>query len=165
MAGNSEAQAYAWASELSYRAAIRAGRATGGLFRLFLPTHRHGYREPGGGGGTTANTLPPARRSGVAGDPTGGNKSFAVGDTDTVYAPFTAGQGRVETVTGQQGQQGETSTREGKSPLPGTNNPALVPYDQVFQKYSEIAGQTMERSYIPSGLKDYVKEYFSGLEP
>ncbi len=47
----------------------------------------------------------------------------------------------------------------------GTNNPVLVPYDQVYQKYAEIAGQTMERSYIPSGLQDFVKEYFSGLEP
>ncbi len=121
--------------------------------------------QPGGGGGTTANSLPPGTRRGSAGNPTGGNKPYGVGDAETVFTPFRAGQGRAETVTGQQGQQGETNTQEGKSPLPGTNNPALVPYDQVFQQYAETAGQTMERSYIPSGLKDYVKEYFSGLEP
>jgi chemotaxis protein histidine kinase CheA len=121
--------------------------------------------QPGGGGGTNANTLPPGVRSGRANAPTGDNKAFGTGELETVYAPLTPGQGREEFVGGQQNQSGETTTRQDKSPQPGTNNPAIVPYTQVFQKYAEIAGQTMERSYIPSGLQDLVKEYFSGLEP
>ncbi|MBI5029333.1 MAG: hypothetical protein HZB51_02310 [Chloroflexi bacterium] len=121
--------------------------------------------QVGGGGGTNANTLPGANRTGRAGEPTGQNKSFGTGDLETVYAPVATGQGREEFVTGQQNPSGDTTNREGKAPQPGTNNPALVPYNQVFQKYAEIAGQTMEHSYIPSGLQDFVKEYFSGLEP
>lgn len=121
--------------------------------------------QVGSGGGTNASTLPPANRTGRAGSPTGQNKSFSTGDLETVYSPIATGQGREEFVTGQQNQTGETTNRDSKAPQPGTNNPALVPYDQVLQKYAEIAGQTMERSYIPSGLQDFVKEYFSGLEP
>ncbi len=124
-----------------------------------------GQGQPGRGGGTTANTLPPAVRSGRAGSPTGPNKAFGSGELETVYAPITAGRGREEIVTGQQNQSGETTSREGRSPKPGVSNSALVPYIQVLQRYAEIAGQAMERSYIPAGLKDYVKEYFSGLEP
>ncbi len=121
--------------------------------------------QPGGGGGTTANTLPPARRTGRAGSPTDANKPFGVGDAETVYTPFNSGQGRDEFVSGQQGQDGQTQTQQGKSPQPGTRGPALVPYSQVYRQYAQIAGQTMERTYIPSGLQDYVKEYFSALEP
>lgn len=124
-----------------------------------------GQGQPGRGGGTTANTLPPAVRSGRAGSPTGPNKAFGSGELETVYAPITAGRGREEIATGQQNQSGETTSREGRSPKPGVSNSALVPYVQVLQRYAEIAGQAMERSYIPAGLKDYVKEYFSGLEP
>jgi hypothetical protein len=75
------------------------------------------------------------------------------------------GQGRQEFVGGQQNQDGQATTTEDKSPQPGASNPALVPYSQVYQQYSQIAGQAMERAYVPSGLQDYVKEYFSRLEP
>ena len=119
----------------------------------------------GGGGGTNADTLPPAVRTGQAGAPTGPNKPFGTGSLDTVYAPIAAGQGRQEFVGGQQGQDGQTTSIEGRSPQPGAGNPALVPYNQVYQQYSQIASQAMERAYIPSGLQDYVKEYFSRLEP
>ncbi|HSD84340.1 MAG TPA: hypothetical protein VLG46_10790, partial [Anaerolineae bacterium] len=87
------------------------------------------------------------------------------GELDTVYAPIATGQGREEFVGGQHGQEGQTTTNEGKAPQPGANNPALIPYSQVYQQYLQIAGQAMERAYIPVGLQDYVKEYFSGLEP
>jgi len=40
-----------------------------------------------------------------------------------------------------------------------------VPYHEVFYTYRDAAHQALERSYIPEGLKDYVREYFSQLEP
>jgi hypothetical protein len=121
--------------------------------------------QVGGGGGTNADTLPPAVRTGQASAPTGPNKPFGTGSLDTVYAPIAAGQGQQQSVDGQQGQDGQTTSIEGRSPQPGASNPALVPYSQVYQQYSQIASQAMERAYIPAGLQDYVKEYFSRLEP
>lgn len=122
-------------------------------------------KQVGGGGGTNANSLPPSQRTGSMGNPTGPNKSFDTQDIDTVYSPFHVGQGEQQTVSGQDTGSGQTTTRTDKSPLPGANNPARVPYSEVYQQYLDIAGRAMERSYIPSGLKDYVKEYFSALEP
>lgn len=119
----------------------------------------------GGGGGTNANTLPGGVRTGRASDPTQPNKSFATDDANMVYSPFEVGQGEQEQVQGQDSGGGQTTTRRSQSQLPGARNPARVPYSQVFQQYAEIAGQAMERSYIPAGLRDYVKEYFSELEP
>jgi hypothetical protein len=40
-----------------------------------------------------------------------------------------------------------------------------MPYYEVFQSYLDSASQAIEQTYIPSGLKDYVREYFSNLEP
>jgi hypothetical protein len=40
-----------------------------------------------------------------------------------------------------------------------------VPYREVYAEYAEQAGAALEGSYIPLGLKQYVREYFSSLEP
>ena len=55
--------------------------------------------------------------------------------------------------------------RERKDPLPGAPGQVLVPYHEVYYHYLDTANRAMEQSYIPSGLKDYVREYFSRLEP
>lgn len=44
-------------------------------------------------------------------------------------------------------------------------NEAQVGYKQVFAEYEERATQTLQNTYIPAGLKDIVKEYFSALAP
>jgi hypothetical protein len=40
-----------------------------------------------------------------------------------------------------------------------------MPYHEVYYEYLDAANQFIENSYIPSGLKDYVRDYFSNLEP
>lgn len=123
---------------------------------------------PGSGGGTQADTLPPARRTGRAGRPQGEGEPAVTGELDQqVYVPWERrpGSGEEVTIGGQDSGQGETQVREQKDPLPGTSGDALVPYHEVYYTYLDAANQTMERSYIPSGLKDYVREYFSQLEP
>ena len=40
-----------------------------------------------------------------------------------------------------------------------------VPYRDVYADYSEQAGAALEGSYIPLGMKQYVRDYFSSLEP
>jgi hypothetical protein len=42
---------------------------------------------------------------------------------------------------------------------------SLVPYNQVFGDYRNAAFQALEEEYIPLGLKGYVRDYFSYLEP
>jgi hypothetical protein len=40
-----------------------------------------------------------------------------------------------------------------------------VPYREVYADYADQATAALEGSYIPLGLKRYVRDYFSSLEP
>jgi hypothetical protein len=83
-----------------------------------------------------------------------------------VYQPYQPGpQGEQEFIPGQQGEEGEMQSQERESQLPGVNNPSLVPYEQVYPEYEQSASEALERGYIPPHLKDYVRDYFSNLEP
>ena len=127
-----------------------------------------GQGPPGGGGGTQADTLPPARRAGRAGRPQGEGDPGTVGEWDgKIFVPWERrpGSGEEVVIAGSETGQGETQVQEAKEPLPGAPGQALVPYHEVYYDYLDAANQAMERSYIPKGLRDYVREYFSQLEP
>ena len=124
--------------------------------------------QAGSGGGTKANTLPPATRSGKAGRPQGQGQSGGVREFEAqVFAPWERrqGQGDQLDIPGQDSGQGQTQVKEGQQPLPGAPGAARVPYQEVFYNYLDTANQAIENSYIPNGLKDYVRDYFSQLEP
>jgi hypothetical protein len=49
-----------------------------------------------------------------------------------------------------------------------TENPTgntTVPYNQVFSSYRNAANQALDSGYIPLGLRDIVRDYFTSLEP
>lgn len=127
-----------------------------------------GQGQPGGGGGTDADTLPPGTGSGQAGDPTGQGRPSAIsGQEPQLYTPWERRQGSGDPfyIPGQDTGEGETQVRERYDPFPGSPGQALVPYHEVFSTYLDAANQAIEQSYIPASLKDFVKEYFSQLEP
>ena len=69
---------------------------------------------------------------------------------DPSYIPGVGGDGQI-----QQGQgQGQ-----------GTNNQSIVPYTNVFQDFYDFAITSLDRSYVPIDVKDYVRDYFSSLNP
>ncbi len=120
------------------------------------------------GGGTRANTLPPSQGRGQAGQPQGpGQQANAGRLDDQVYVPFANPETNGEDVfiPGQDSGQGETEVREGQDPLAGAANPALVPYQQVFGQYLQAANQAVDSGTIPPSLRDYIKAYFTQLEP
>jgi hypothetical protein len=127
-----------------------------------------GGGQPGGGGGTQSDTLPPGSSTGRADRPQGAGLPGSVGELDQqVYVPWERRQASGDElfISGQETGQGETEIRDQTDPLPGTPGQALVPYYEVYHEYLDTANQTIERSYVPSGLRDYVREYFSRLEP
>ena len=128
---------------------------------------QQGQGQAGGPGGTQARTLPPGDATGRARDPNRPNKPVDVGELPSVYVPRGRSEntGEEDFIPGQEGTAGQTETRQREGPLPGTDTAVLVPYSQVYYDYLETAGQAMEREYIPASLKDYVREYFSRLEP
>lgn len=42
---------------------------------------------------------------------------------------------------------------------------SVVPYNQVFSSYADAASRALESDYIPLGMRDVVREYFSSLDP
>lgn len=52
-----------------------------------------------------------------------------------------------------------------ETPTEFTDETSLVPYTQVFGDYQNAANEALQDDYIPLGLKGYVRDYFSSLEP
>lgn len=121
----------------------------------------------GGQGGTSARTLPPGQWAGRIREPDRPNRPEAVRELDQVYAPWLrpGGEGEEAFIPGREGAGGEMIVRTERDPLPGMESETLVPYSDVYATYRAAAAQAMERETIPTGLKDYVREYFSRLEP
>jgi hypothetical protein len=53
---------------------------------------------------------------------------------------------------------------QGQGQGQGTNNPSLVPWTDVYQEFNDFARTSLDRSYVPIEVKDYVRDYFSSFE-
>lgn len=40
-----------------------------------------------------------------------------------------------------------------------------VPYNQVYQSYADSANQALDNGYVPLGMRDFVRDYFTSIEP
>ena len=87
------------------------------------------------------------------------------GQYDPVYAPQRIdGQSANDQQVQLSGDASQSPVQEGDfSQNPNGN--VNVPYDQVFSDYSDAANRALESDYIPLGLRDVVRDYFSSLEP
>ena len=81
---------------------------------------------------------------------------------ETIYDPMLT-IGRPDFVPGSQAFSPDDAF-EGNLDTP-YGSEAQVPYKQAYAQYQERATQTLQNSYIPAGLKDIVKDYFSALAP
>lgn len=82
---------------------------------------------------------------------------------DEVYVPYRLDEEGAGVDVGREGDEG---VAVGDAPLPAPQGGrAAVPYRQVYADYATQAGAALEGGYIPLGLKQYVRDYFSSLEP
>jgi hypothetical protein len=58
---------------------------------------------------------------------------------------------------------GETNT--GSVNVDPNAGSVQVPYDDVYGSYAAQAQQTLGQEYVPSGMKEYVQQYFTSLAP
>jgi hypothetical protein len=127
-----------------------------------------GQGQPGGGGGTTADSLPGASSSGQADDPEGEGETAGTGELENDgVEPWTGdgSEGELVYVPGQDTGQGEINIQEQGDEQPGDASDALVPYQSVFPSYLESTLSALEGSLIPPGLQNYIRGYFTLLEP
>ena len=94
-----------------------------------------------------------------------GNRSADVGpELGSVFAPFDR-LGRPGDPSYVAGTGGDGQTQQGGNVGQGSNNGSYVPYQQVFGDFERFAQTTLDRSYVPLSIKDYVRDYFSSLDP
>jgi chemotaxis protein histidine kinase CheA len=162
-----QSQASQQALSQTGRQLAQAQRQPGAQGNSSIPGQGQGG-QPGQGGGSNASKLPPFRGGKVDVRPQGQAPDAQTGAFDTqVYSPWqrSASNGEQVFIPGQDTGEGETTTTESQNPQPGMNNPALMPYSQVYFQYLSAANQAMQQSYIPANLMEYVRLYFSSLEP
>jgi type II secretory pathway pseudopilin PulG len=134
-------------------AAASASNATGGS----QPPGSTGNpgTNPGGSQGQSGSTNPSGGGSGA------GSGAGSAPGGPTIYAPPSGPAGPREVLPGQ---SGPGTTRELPPGSPNDNRAATVPYREVLRDYATQAAAALQSSYIPTGLRNYVKEYFSSLE-
>jgi hypothetical protein len=119
-----------------------------------------GSGDADGGGGTSGT--PPS-----SGGPIAPNQPGQEGQTpyDRIYAPQRLGGEGGEQVDVPGSGESDPGGSEGEGLPPPERGEALVPYDEVYTDYQAQAASALENSYIPRGIKDYVRDYFSSLDP
>jgi hypothetical protein len=137
----------------------------------------------GGAGGAISQVPNPAGQGNEQEDsdstPGGPGDSSADADGEQVYVPETAGtegaEGSVETDTGDdeaantEGVEGRPGEGEGNGAQLSSNSGGggavrvQTPYREVIAEYARQATEAIERAYVPSDAKEYVKEYFAEL--
>ena len=81
-----------------------------------------------------------------------------------MYAPFDR-LGQPGDPSYISGTGGDGQTQQGNQTGSGSNNGVLTPYQQVFRAFDSYAQVSLDRGYIPLSVKDYVRNYFSSLNP
>ena len=102
-----------------------------------------------------------------SGDRPGGSAAGTGSNPNTrseeVYDPSLAGSRQEQVSSGQPFDP--TQSFDNPNPEDPYRNDAQVSYSQVHARYQEKAVQSLQNSYIPIGMKDLVKDYFSSLTP
>jgi hypothetical protein len=163
MAGQGGANDERDGSQLAAEAGSGSGSSSDDLLSSSRSSSAQGAGDSAGDSGQDGTT----QRAGGSSNPIqAGNNPDGAGERgfDPVYAPRRIG-----------GQPGGASIQLETNPegIPMTQgefsqNPtgeSVVPYNQVFSDYDAAARQALESGYVPLGLRDVVRDYFTSLEP
>ena len=140
------AQASGQASDQSARAGSQPGQG----------------QQPGSGQGAAGSGGNQAGSDGP-GQPGHHEDSGTGAPYDELYVPYRLDEEGTPVEIGRSGDEGQP-VGDSAIPAPQTGQ-ARVPYRQVYADYAGQAAAALEGSYIPLGMKQYVRDYFSSLEP
>ena len=127
---------------------------------------------PVGGSSGAVSRVPNPQGSGTDGlNQSTGARGEGAGEALSIPEPepvdtTASGEGAEEDgnrVNGGEGGQAVGDSGGPQEPSSGTLTSIKTPYKEVVQEYSERATRALERTYIPSDAKDYVKQYFTLL--
>ena len=86
------------------------------------------------------------------------------GDLGNVFAPFDR-LGRPGDPSYISGSGGSGQSYQGNQQGAGVDPGSYVGYEQVYADFYGFALTTLERGYVPLSIKDFVRDYFSSLDP
>jgi hypothetical protein len=103
--------------------------------------------------------------NGSVGGPTNPNRAAELGgDLGKIFAPIER-LGQPGDPSYISGSGGDGQVTQGNQQGAGVDPGSYVSYQQVYAQFQEFANQTLDRGYLPLSVRDYVKEYFSSLDP
>ena len=102
--------------------------------------------------------------NGTARGPVNPNRPATLGPDLSTVAGF-QGLGNPGDPSYIAGTGGDGQTQQGNQTGQGQNNGAGIPYQQVFADFYNYALTSLDRNYVPLSVKDYVRDYFSSLDP
>jgi hypothetical protein len=119
-----------------------------------------------GGGGSNASYL----GSGFGGTthlggPSNPNRPATIGgDLSKVFAPFDR-LGQPGDPSYVSGTGGDGQVTQGNQQGAGVDPGSYVSYQQVYAQFQQFAMTTLDRGYLPLSVRDFVRDYFSSLDP
>jgi hypothetical protein len=90
-------------------------------------------------------------------------KSDDFGSSDQVYAPQRVGSDGTQVVLPD--SQGQAAPNAQGRPNTAPGGSSTVPYEQVYGDYSQAADDAIQTGQVPAEIRDYVRDYFSSLDP
>lgn len=124
-----------------------------------------GQPQAGGEDGASGQGQPGSEGNPSAGDQPGGSGAGTGSNprSEEIYDPSFASSNQEFVESGRPFEP--TDAQVNPNPEGAYQNDANVSYRQVHARYQEKAVQSLQNSYIPVGMKDLVKDYFSSLTP
>ncbi len=127
-----------------------------------------GGNDPGEQGGEMAGEG--AGEGGQAGAATAGDgasnssqHSEDTGSSNSIYAPQRLNE-KGESVQLPEARGVNSPNPSGRPNQAPTGN-STVPYQQVYSQYAQAADEALQNGDVPVDMRDYVREYFSSLNP
>lgn len=130
------------------------------------PTDQPGQQgEPGQGqGGAPTEAQGGQPGSSGPGDSITPGHSEDIGTDNSVYAPGTRLNPTGSNVVLPESQS-RTSPDPNSNPRQALPGNSIVPYQQVYREYAKTADQALQTGDVPAALRDYIRDYFSSLDP
>jgi hypothetical protein len=111
-------------------------------------------------GNDSGAAAPQAGQIRAQNNPDGGGE----GQFDPIYAPRRLGGALGDTDIQLESDPDSVPMTEGEFSQNPTGQ-SFVPYTEVYGDYRQAANRALDSDYIPLGLRDVVRDYFTSLEP
>jgi len=126
-----------------------------------------GAGDSEGGAGQDITTGPTTNEQMTTDNNPDGNTDDSLSGYDSIFAPQNIGSDGNENEVQVDGQ---TSNEDFEQETEGDFNEefsgeATTNYGNVYADYADDVNQALDTDYIPLGLKDVIRQYFSSLEP